>query len=210
MPGAKNLSVETKRVAIELHKAHVPLKQIMAQLEMSKCSLWRILSVAKKSPSLPVKKRKPGSGRKSTITTAVLVDMKKVLARTPTLTAKKLKAIVPGLSHLSIRHIQKICLEQLKLPSRKMARKPLLTEKMKEKRLVFAHQYGHWTADDWKLVMFSDESHFELEFSRATRCRRPIGSDRFNPASPGRLSSMPPRSWPGAASAGREGGPLSF
>ena len=148
---------------------------------MSKCSLWRILSVAKKSPSLPVKKRKPGSGRKSTITTAVLVDMKKVLARTPTLTAKKLKAIVPGLSHLSIRHIQKICLEQLKLPSRKMARKPLLTEKMKEKRLVFAHQYGHWTADDWKLVMFSDESHFELQFSRATRCRRPIGSDRFNP-----------------------------
>ena len=29
--------------------------------------------------------------------------------------------------------------------------------------------------------MFSDESHFELKFSRQTRCRRPVGSDRHDP-----------------------------
>jgi hypothetical protein len=33
---------------------------------------------------------------------------------------------------------------------------------------------------DWKMVTFSDESHFELHFgNRGSRCRRPRNSDRF-------------------------------
>jgi hypothetical protein len=43
----------------------------------------------------------------------------------------------------------------------------------------FVNQHQHWTAEEWKQVMFSDESHLELHFaSQADRCRRPRGSDR--------------------------------
>jgi hypothetical protein len=52
------------------------------------------------------------------------------------------------------------CKDQLKLPCRKMADKPLITESMKNDRLEFARRYEHWTVEDWKKVMFSNESHF--------------------------------------------------
>ena len=106
--------------------------------------------------------------------------MRKHINRDPTLSARQLKALMPDLQHLATRSIQNICQKTLALPSRKMAKKPVLTEQMKEKRMTFCHQYGHWTVDDWKKVMFSDESHFELNtFSRGL-CRRPVGFDRFD------------------------------
>jgi transposase len=66
------------------------------------------------------------------------------------------------------------------MPSRIAALKPLLTEKMKKKRLAFCKKYKHWTAADWESVMYSDESTFRV--IRATRIlvRRPIGSNRYS------------------------------
>ena len=150
MPGAKNFTVEDKRVAIGLWKGGLPLSKIREQLQMSKASLKRILATARKNPTLPVAKRKVGTGRKSTINQEILRLMRKKLVKDPTLSAKQLRASIPGLQHLKIRQIQKLCQKDLALPCRKMANKPLLTEAMKEKRLAFANQYGHWTVDQWK------------------------------------------------------------
>ncbi len=61
---------------------------------------------------------------------------------------------------------------------KKMASKPLHNEKMTAKRLEFAYQYQHWVVEEWKKVMFCEESHFELRFdNQATHCRRLTGSD---------------------------------
>lgn len=148
---------------------------------MSEASLRRVLTHARDNPAEPVAMRKKGGGPKCKVGREELLLMRKRLERTPTLTAKQLKAMVPGLENVSVRSVQRICLKRLNLPSRKMACKPVLTELMKEKRIAFAEKYRHWTCDDWKQVMFSDESHFELTFCRRNRCRRPPGSDRFNP-----------------------------
>ncbi len=43
-------------------------------------------------------------------------------------------------------------------PSRMMRKKPLLTERMRIQRLEFSNAYRHWDEDDWKQVMFSNES----------------------------------------------------
>ncbi len=87
---------------------------------------------------------------------------------------------MPGLENISVRTIQDLCLKKLKLPSRKMASNPLLNKQLKAKRLAFARQYQHWGVEQWKKVMFSDESHFELRIGGVEgRCRRPVGSDRF-------------------------------
>ncbi len=45
-----------------------------------------------------------------------------------------------------------------------MASKPLHNEKMTAKRLEFANQYQLWGVEEWKKVMFCEESHFELRF----------------------------------------------
>jgi hypothetical protein len=70
--------------------------------------------------------------------------------RKPTLTAKQLKALLPALENISIRTIQRICLAKMKLPSRKMAPRPLLTQAMKDKRVTFCKLYRNWTVEDWK------------------------------------------------------------
>ena len=40
--------------------------------------------------------------------------------------------------------------------------KPYLSETHREKRLAWAKAHAHWTAEDWRAVIFSDESKFKL------------------------------------------------
>ncbi len=157
------------------------MKQIWTQLQISERSLRRILGYAAKNPSLPVAKRKVGSGRPPIIKQATINAIRRHLTRDPTLSSRHLKALLPDLQKVTNRSVQRVCHKKLALPSRKMAKKPLLTNKMKEKQLAFCNQYRHWTAEQWRGVMFSDESHFELNSFRRTLCRRPVGSDRLDP-----------------------------
>jgi hypothetical protein len=193
----KPFSREDKRVAIELWRAKVPLATIRKQLKMSERSLRRILSFAKSNPDAPVagRKRDPGSRTSNLkITPALVEDMRKLLSKSPTLSARQLKARVPGLENIAIRTIQDACVKKLAMRSRKMAKKPLLTERMMLQRLEFANQYQHWGVEDWKRVMFSDESHFELQFgTKVDRCRRPKGSDRFSTKFTRKTVKHPPK-----------------
>ena len=50
---------------------------------------------------------------------------------------------------------------------------------MKKQRLAFAKMYVHWTTDEWKKVMFSDESNFQVFRMGSTTVPRPRTSDRF-------------------------------
>ena len=40
-------------------------------------------------------------------------------------------------------------------------KKQLLTAAMKTKRLKWAEKYKNWRKEDWRKIVFSDESHFE-------------------------------------------------
>ena len=40
--------------------------------------------------------------------------------------------------------------------------KPFISKTNQQKRLTFAREHANWTVEDWKNVMFSDESSFEL------------------------------------------------
>jgi hypothetical protein len=73
--------------------------------------------------------------------------MKRRLNVTPTLTGLHLKNI-PELKTVSVRSIQRSCRKTLKLPSMKMAKKPLLTERMRRQRPDFAMEHEDWTVDD--------------------------------------------------------------
>jgi septum formation topological specificity factor MinE len=97
----------------------------------------------------------------------------------PCKTAKELIQEVKGFERQSARFVQDRLKRVLKIPSRRAAKKPLLTEKMKKKRLAFAKKYISWTESDWERVMYSDESTFRLVNPRSVMVRRPSGISRY-------------------------------
>uniref|UniRef100_A0A3Q3J165 Transposase Tc1-like domain-containing protein n=1 Tax=Monopterus albus TaxID=43700 RepID=A0A3Q3J165_MONAL len=51
-------------------------------------------------------------------------------------------------------------------------KKQLLTKAMKVKRYKWALKYKNWTKEDWRKVLFSDESHFFVQGQRSQHVRR--------------------------------------
>ena len=59
--------------------------------------------------------------------------------------------------------------------ARRPIKKQLLTSKMKQKRLIWAKKYQDWTCEQWRQVLFSDESHFLVQGVRSQHVRRSKG-----------------------------------
>ncbi len=138
-PGVKQFSEAEKRAAIELWKAGISLKKIRYQLKMSERGLRNILAYAKAHPEAPIPKKSKNASRPSKISLGAIREMKR-LARNPCITVRKLKKDIPQLENVSVRSIQMFCKDQLKLPCRKMAGKPLIIERMKNDWLEFARR----------------------------------------------------------------------
>ena len=100
--------------------------------------------------------------------------------KNPFKSARELKKDVPGWSDVSVRTIQHRLQKQLGLPSRRAAKKPMVTLKMKQKRLAFARKYRNWTSDQWRNIMFSDEAKFDiLNRSRSVTVRHSGTTNRY-------------------------------
>lgn len=50
------------------------------------------------------------------------------------------------------------CLQKHNFAARKKIKKPSISEKNRRQRLAWAEKHRHWTEDDWKRVIWSDES----------------------------------------------------
>jgi transposase len=97
----------------------------------------------------------------------------------PFKSARQLKKEVAGWGDVSVRTIQDRLQRKLGLPSRRAAKKPLLTSAMRKKRLAFARKYKNWSASQWRNVMYSDESTFCLVHARSATVRRNKAMSRY-------------------------------
>ena len=90
--------------------------------------------------------------------------MVREVKQNPSITTAEIKKKHPELlQNLAVRTIQHRLQKDLGLPCRRAAKKLLLTDTMKKKRLQFAKKYRDWTPEQWKSVMWSnDESTFRL------------------------------------------------
>jgi hypothetical protein len=104
------------------------------------------------------------------MTEDLLAILKRQIDKYPIMTAPDLKESTPELAGVAHRTIAHALQKFLKVPSQSAAMKPLLTKKMKLKRLAFAKKHKDWTKENWSKVMFSDESTF--------RCVRSIKTPR--------------------------------
>ena len=105
---------------------------------------------------------KPRSGRPSSVSTVAKIILKKAVGKrgqSATQVAQRLSRKGYPVSNRTVRRYWK---EILGLKAYKTRVRPKLTEKQRKHRLKFCKERKNWTADDWKKVLFSDESTFEL------------------------------------------------
>lgn len=105
--------------------------------------------------------------------------LKRISTSNPQLTANQVKkaADVVTVHDRTIRRR----LNNFGLFGRRPAKKPLISVKNRKRRLQFARDHLNWSTDQWKKVLWSDESKFNLFSSDGIRyIRRPINR-RFDP-----------------------------
>jgi transposase len=176
----RKLSFEDKARILAWKEDGVSAAEIADRLGRHHSSIQRLLAKAKSLPPRSIPARKKGSGHPPIITKHGLKCMERYVKKKPWATDGDNKEKVPEVAAVGLHHILKLLVEKLRLPSRVAAQKPLLTKKMKAKRLAFAKKHRNWTEEDWSKVMYSDESTFRCMRATMKRMRRPVGSDRFD------------------------------
>lgn len=177
----KPLTDAEKGRILGLREEKVPIKEICKRTRRAKSTIMSLLAKARTLPpnEIPAHKPRLGVKRKTSKTTDRL--LKNAVMKNPRITARQLKEMYPDLlKNVTERTIQHRLQKDLDLPCRTAARKPLLTDKMKKKRLEFAKAHRDWTFEDWKEVMWSDESTFQVLSSHRVKVRRPSNSSRYD------------------------------
>ncbi len=75
---------------------------------------------------------------------------------------------------------------------RHAAKKNFLDKEMHKKRITFCKKYINWTVDDWKKVLFSDESSFLTFRSHPKMMRHLIAPDLMDPKDTLKTMKHPP------------------
>ena len=141
-------------------KASVSANQIAKEFGLSYAGAKKICARLKSSGDCH---RTPGSGRKrktSERTVRFIVRQSKIGTPTKKHLADSLKAQT-GVK-VSTSTIQRR-LRENRIHWRKKTRKSIVSEKNRQKRLAFAREHVHWDLDQWKSVIWSDESPFTLQ-----------------------------------------------
>lgn len=123
---------------------------------------------------------KPGRPRKTTFRTRQLISRQ--VSKDPRLTARDLKEKNPQLlADVSVRSVQQLLHDDLGYRSFCARKKPLLTALQKKKRVNFCKKYLAWSEEQWKTVLWSDESTFTVTGTPSSRVYRKPGSDPLDP-----------------------------
>lgn len=158
-----------KRIVDDFNQG-ISQKDLSIKYKVHKSSISRILSRFKKTKSVEVIS-KGGRPRKTDKRTDALIvrEIKKFPFKSAPTLVKELNIPV------SARTVSRRLIDADLLAYRP-AKKPLISKRNQLKRLQFAQEHISWTVNQWKNVLFSDESKFNIIASDGiTRVRRPKG-----------------------------------
>ncbi len=141
--GVKKLSTAEKVRIMALREERVSTSPIADCLGRHRSSVKRLLAKTKALPKDVIPERRKDSGRPAMIKSHALKVLERYVKKNSRSTDHIVKQEVLEVACLTVRYINHLILKQLKIPSRMAAQKPLLTKKMKTKRLAFAKKYKH-------------------------------------------------------------------
>lgn len=155
----KEYSLEFRGKAVGMVFGGMDRKLVCKRLGISRTQLYVWMKRETAGEGL---KSKAGRGRKPSVhpvaKRVVAMSVTKRRQSTRKL-AKRLTAAGYPISHTTVRTYLR---ENLKTFPYKPSKRPKLTEEQKKRRLNFAKEHKTWTEEDWKRVLWSDESCFEL------------------------------------------------
>ena len=100
----------------------------------------------------------------------------------PFITCRRIKeGLQPELADVSIRTVSRRVHVDLDFISYRARHKPILTEAQTLKRLRFAEQYGNWDKQQWRSVVWADESQFQVTGNNPRYCYRHKDQDAYDP-----------------------------
>ena len=174
--GIKHLNTEEKAKIIELNAKGVASRQIGRIVKKSHKSVCRFIKKWTQTGKLVVVERR---GRK--MKTSDREDRLIALAvrRDPWITAKDVQAL-PGMARLSLNTIRRRFTKRGDIKSYWSAKKPWISERNRQKRLLWCREHLNWTVHEWRRVLWSDESPFVLRFNKRRRVWR-LHNSRYKP-----------------------------
>ena len=154
---AKHQRESTRSRAVGMIAGGMTHGQVAEALGVSRRTICRWLSRDRSGQTL---ESKPGRGRKSSISrVAKIVIAKSVLKRGQS-TRKLARRLTASGHPVSKSAVHRYLRVTMKLKPIKPRLQPKLTEPQKKKEAGVARR--NWTVKDWRRVLFSDESPFEL------------------------------------------------
>lgn len=125
--------------------------------------------------------RRAGSGRPKATSNREERHLKQLCLKNRFETAGELRAELQSSSsvNVSVRTVRRR-FNEFGLMARRPSKKPLLTRKMKEKRLIWSKERKLWTENDWARIIFSVESKFNLFDPDGTATVRRRKGERYS------------------------------
>ncbi|XP_076811815.1 uncharacterized protein LOC143458825 [Clavelina lepadiformis] len=180
--GRKKMQMAEKSRALTLLEKGDSVIAVARDIGVSREAIYQLKRSTSSFPPGMVPKRKSGSGAPKKTTPRTDKLLKREVTSYPSITSFELKNKHPELLNcVSTRKIRHRLQKDLGLPCRRAAKKPMLTAAMKKKRLIFCKRYRYWTTEEWRKVMFSDESTFRLVRGVPKMVRRPSTASRYDP-----------------------------
>uniref|UniRef100_A0A915ED75 Transposase Tc1-like domain-containing protein n=1 Tax=Ditylenchus dipsaci TaxID=166011 RepID=A0A915ED75_9BILA len=165
----------TERLIVRLHDTDErwSFSRIAGHLKMPKQSVIRKYK-RQKSPNVH---KKDGRNRKTSARQDRMIARKS--REDPNLTAPEIRTQLK-LDDITVRTVQNRLME-VGLFGRRPAEKPFISPKNVKERLKFAKDHQNWSVNDWKNVLWSDESKFNMIGNDGKGyVRRPVNK-RFDP-----------------------------
>uniref|UniRef100_A0A7I4YEL3 Paired domain-containing protein n=1 Tax=Haemonchus contortus TaxID=6289 RepID=A0A7I4YEL3_HAECO len=173
MGSGKEVPVSVQEAIIEAIRSGTKMSVLSQQYNLAKSTISKIFKCYRSRGSV-MRKSRSGRPRKTTSSADSLIL--RTSMGDPRATASDIREQVTSFSGISIS--QSTVQRRLRtggLFGRRPSKKPLVTAKNRKARLGFARKHLAWNRDDWKKVLFSDESKFCLFGSDGIMyIRRPV------------------------------------
>lgn len=156
----RELTIEERQKIVTLHKMGLGYKKIYQKTNCKLCTIQKIIQKWKKSGTVANKLRKGGPRKTSSRIDREII--KKITAKR-SLSAPKIAGQLHEQFGVSI-HPQTVRnrIHDAGFKARVARKKPFISKKNEAARLKWAKEHSTWTIDDWKRVIWSDESKFNL------------------------------------------------
>ena len=155
----KEQSLSTRSRAVGMVAGGMTHGQVAEALRVSRHTICRWLSRDRDGQSL---ENQTGRGRKRSVSRVAKIIIAKLVRKRGQSTRNLARRLVAGGHPISKSTVHQGLTESLKLKPIKPRRQTKLTESQRRRRLEFAMARRDWTVQNWRRVLFTDESPFVL------------------------------------------------